>query len=169
MKVFGTQSYNLHSLSLHHSQKEQNCLKKNKAFILPLSTMKGKEGKKREKETGKVFNCEVAKRTERKCSAEPRRMKLGLDSVGSPEQVTLLIPHWGDTCFPSPLPKQTCGKPGPTSGNRETGNDCWEQHRCRNSCSTSHPSCQGLQRCAAKATTPSASKYQPASSPKVLA
>lgn len=49
MKVFGTQSYNLHSLSLHHSQKEQNCLKKNKAFILPLSTLKRKEGKKRKK------------------------------------------------------------------------------------------------------------------------
>lgn len=78
MKVFGTQSYNLHSLSLHHSQKEQNCLKKNKAFILPLSTLKRKEGKKREKETGKVFNCEVAKRTEKNSLAQPRRMKAGL-------------------------------------------------------------------------------------------
>lgn len=86
MKVFGTQSYNLHSLSLHHSQKEQNCLKKNKAFILPLSTLRRKEGRKRKKETGKVFNSEVAKRTERKCAAQPRHINQGWqeDSVGSP-------------------------------------------------------------------------------------
>lgn len=55
--------------------------KKNKAFILPLSTLKRKEGKKREKETGKVFNSEVAKGTERKRSAQPRGME---DPVGHP-------------------------------------------------------------------------------------